>query len=51
MQFAQLFDDEGIVVALTRQLSWTHFITLIPLKNPLQRDLYAQMCGLEGWNT
>ena len=50
MQFAQVFDDERIVVPLARQLSWTHFVILIPLKNPLQRDFYAQMCGIEGWN-
>lgn len=31
-------------------MSWTHFIALIPLKNPLQRDFYAQMCQIEGWN-
>jgi hypothetical protein len=33
MQFAQVFDDEAIVVSLIRQLSWTHFLALIPLKN------------------
>jgi hypothetical protein len=31
-----------IVVSLIRQLSWTHFIALLPLKNPLQRDFYAR---------
>ena len=50
MQFAQVFNDEPIVVSLIRQLSWTHFIALIPLKNPLQRDFYAQMCKMESWN-
>ena len=49
MQFAQVFDDEQIVVPLVRQLSWTHFLLLIPLKNPLQRDFYTQMCGIENW--
>jgi hypothetical protein len=41
MQFAQIFDDEQIVVSLIRQLSWTHFIALIPIKDELQRDFYA----------
>ena len=50
MQFAQVFDDEQIVVSLIRQLSWTHFIALIPIKNPLQRDFYTQLCRIEGWN-
>jgi len=50
MQFAQVFNDEQIVVSLIRQLSWTHFIALIPLKDELQRDFYTQMCRIEGWN-
>lgn len=49
MQFAQVFDDESIVVALSRQLSWNHFIALIPIKDSLQREFYAQMCRVEGW--
>lgn len=50
VQFAATFPDEQIVVSLIRQLSWTHFIALIPLKDPLQREYYAQMCTLEGWS-
>ena len=42
--------DEQIVVSLIRQLSWTHFIALIPLKDPLQRDYYAQMASIERWS-
>jgi predicted nuclease of restriction endonuclease-like (RecB) superfamily len=50
VQFATTFPDEKIVVSLIRQLSWTHFIALIPLKNPLQREYYAQMCSHENWS-
>ncbi len=50
MQFAQVFDDRKIVVSLIRQLSWTHFIALIPIKDPLQREFYTQMSLLEGWS-
>ncbi len=49
MQFAEIFNDEQIVVSLIRHLSWTHFIALIPLKSSLQRDFYAQICRVEGW--
>jgi DUF1016 N-terminal domain len=35
MQFADVFQDEQIVVSAIRELSWTHFIALIPLKDPL----------------
>lgn len=31
-------------------MSWTHFIALIPLKDPLQRDYYAQMASIERWS-
>jgi DUF1016 N-terminal domain len=50
IQFAEVFSDEQIVVSLIRQLSWSHFIALIPLKKDLQRDFYAEMCRIENWN-
>jgi len=50
VQFAEVFHDKQIVVTLLRQLSWSHFLSLIPLKDPLQRDFYAEMCRLEQWS-
>ena len=50
MQFAQIFNDEQIVATLWRQLSWSHFKVLIPIKDELQLNFYAQMCRVEGWN-
>ena len=50
VQFATLYPQEQIVVSLTRQLSWTHILALLPLKEPLQRDFYAQMCAAERWS-
>ncbi|EIY2515501.1 PDDEXK nuclease domain-containing protein [Pseudomonas aeruginosa] len=50
VQFAATFPDEQILVSLIRELSWTHFIALIPLKDPLQRDYYAQMASTERWS-
>jgi predicted nuclease of restriction endonuclease-like (RecB) superfamily len=50
IQFAEVFPEEQIVVSLIRQLSWTHFIALIPIKDPIKRDFYAEMCRLEKWN-
>jgi len=50
MQFAEVFSDEQIVVSLIRQLSWSHFVALIPLKDELKRDFYAELCRIEGWN-
>ncbi len=51
IQFAEVFPDEEIVAALRRQLGWTHFRILIPLKDPLKRDFYAEMCRIERWST
>jgi predicted nuclease of restriction endonuclease-like (RecB) superfamily len=51
VQFSEVFPDRAIVVSLLRQLTWTHFIALIPLKDPLQRDYYAEMCRIENWST
>ena len=42
MQFSSVFQDETIVVSLIRQLSWTHIIALLPLKDPLQREFYTE---------
>ena len=50
IQFAEVFPDREIVVSLIRQLTWTHFIALIPLNKPLQRDFYAEMCRVERWS-
>ncbi len=50
VQFAEAYPDEQIVVTLLRQLSWSHFLALIPLDKPLQRDFYAEMCRIEGWS-
>ena len=44
VQFAQAFPDEQIVVTLSRQLGWSHFVTIIPLDDDLKRDFYAEMC-------
>lgn len=51
VQFAEAFPDQQIVAALLRQLGWTHFTLIIPFKDPLQRDFYAEMCRIEGWST
>jgi predicted nuclease of restriction endonuclease-like (RecB) superfamily len=51
IRFAEAFPDREIVSALSRQLSWTHFRTLIYIDDPLKRDFYAEMCRIERWNT
>jgi predicted nuclease of restriction endonuclease-like (RecB) superfamily len=50
VQFAEVFSNRTIVVSLMRQLSWTHFLPLIPITDPLKRDFYAEMCRIECWS-
>ena len=51
LRFAEVFPKFEIVSAVQRQLSWTHFKTIIYLDDPLKRDFYLQMCQQEGWST
>lgn len=46
-QFHDQFQDFQIVATVSRQLSWSHFIEVIPLKNDIERDFYTQMCRIE----
>jgi predicted nuclease of restriction endonuclease-like (RecB) superfamily len=50
IQFAEVFPDQQIVAALSRQLGWSHFVEIIPLPIDLQRDFYAEMCRIERWS-
>ncbi|MDP3230986.1 MAG: PDDEXK nuclease domain-containing protein [Acidovorax sp.] len=50
VKFAEVFPDQAIVATLSQQLSWSHFIEILPLKAPLERDYYAELCRVERWS-
>lgn len=50
VKFSEIFPDKQIVASLTQQLSWTHFVMLIPIQDNLKRDFYAELCKIEKWN-
>ncbi|MCK4667756.1 DUF1016 family protein, partial [Candidatus Dependentiae bacterium] len=50
IQFSEGFPKEKIVVTLSRQLTWSHFVTLIPIKDQLKIDFYSEMCRIEMWS-
>lgn len=50
VKFAEVFPDFEIVSTLSRQLSWSHLVELIYLKDDLRRQFYAEMCRIEGWS-
>ncbi len=41
LQFAEQFPEKEIVVTLSRQLSWSHVLILLPLKNSEAKLFYA----------
>ena len=47
VQFAEQFPDIEIVVTLSRQLSWSHFLVLIPLKSSEAKLFYAQAAATQ----
>jgi hypothetical protein len=51
IRFAEVFPDRKIVSALMTQLGWTHFLSIIPMNDQLERDFYAEMCRIERWST
>jgi len=50
MQFAQTFPDFQMVAPLARQLSWSHFQIVMPIKDALQREFYLTMAATERWS-
>ena len=50
MQFAQFFPDIQIVAPLVRQLSWSHFLIVMPMKDELKREFYLTMAASERWS-
>ena len=39
-----------IVATVSRQLQWSHFVEVIPLKNDLQREFYLTLAASERWS-
>ncbi len=50
MQFASVFEDFEIVASAMRQLSWTHFLLLIPISEDPKRNFYLEICKIENWS-
>lgn len=50
MKFARLFPNYQIVATLSRQLQWSHFVEVIPIKDDLQREFYLTLAASERWS-
>ncbi len=49
-QFAQAFPEAEIVATLSRQLSWSHILGLLPLKTSAAQQFYAAQCAEQAWS-
>lgn len=50
IRLSECFSNEQILSTLSKELSWSHFVEIIPIKESIKRDFYAEMCRLEHWN-
>ncbi|MGD0627527.1 MAG: PDDEXK nuclease domain-containing protein [Thermodesulfobacteriota bacterium] len=50
VRLVEVFPDLNILSTLSKELSWSHFVEILPLKDDLQRDFYAEMCRIEKWS-
>jgi len=49
LQFAEQFNDVEIVVTLSRHLSWSHILAILPLKTNESKLFYAEKVATENW--
>ena len=50
IQFAECFPDEKTITLLSRHLSWSHFILLLPIEDLTKREFYVELCRLHRWS-
>jgi predicted nuclease of restriction endonuclease-like (RecB) superfamily len=50
LQFAEQFNVLEKVVTLSRQLSWSHFLALLPVKKQEAKLFYAEKAAMEAWS-
>ncbi len=49
IKVAEAYSEE-MFATLSRTLSWSHFIELVAIENPVKRLFYQQMCIIENWS-
>jgi len=50
VHLTEAFPDLEILSTLSKELGWSHFVEILPLKDDLQRDFYVEMCRVERWS-
>ena len=50
IRFYKEFPDVEKVATLSQQLTWSHFVELLPIEDEQKRNFYAAMCRNENWS-
>lgn len=50
IKFYNYFPTLKIVATVSQQLSWSHFIEILKIKNNIKREFYTTMCLNENWS-
>lgn len=50
IKFYEEFPEYEKVATLSQQLTWSHFVEILPIQDELKRDFYAVMCMNENWS-
>ncbi|MGK5091900.1 PDDEXK nuclease domain-containing protein [Deltaproteobacteria bacterium TL4] len=49
-KFYDYFPNREIVVTLSQQLSWSHFVEIIKIEDDVKREFYISMCANARWS-
>jgi predicted nuclease of restriction endonuclease-like (RecB) superfamily len=50
LRLVEVFPKREIVATLSQQLGWSHFVEILPIKDDLAREFYAEMSRVERWS-
>ena len=50
IQFSEQFPNYEDISPLVNKLSWSHFVEVLRVKDPLKREFYCEMCRVENWS-
>lgn len=50
VKFYEAFEDYKIVTTMSAQLTWSHLIELILIKDSLKKEFYVTMSNNERWS-
>jgi len=50
VRFYQQFSDSEILTTVSAKLSWSHFVELLKLDDPIKQEFYISMCINGGWS-